>query len=289
MITGVVEHEDHALSGGLLAQQPLEKAQERCGVEDRAHHAYELTGDQTDGAEAGHGLSGRGVLQDGVLDFRRYPHATARTVLLEVTFIQTPKFDVGAPGQATEFFLLPRLSADQLERLGGAACVAENPVVEIVADIGALQGLPRIGDANAPTRSDRPRGWQPNQSHAGSCANHPEAAANPSHPAFAVVPLARLPAERLGRPVRSGSPSAARSCRARQTAPRLLGRIALPSPTAIHAVDDRSATPRYVRSPAGSLFASPRHPRSAVCASSFSPRKGRRNDTIMLHYLCRRV
>src|SRR5882757_5989372 len=113
MIAGVVEYEDHVSSAGLLAQQPLEKAQERCGVEDRAHHAYELAGDQTDGAETGHGLSGRGVLQDGILDFRRYPHATARTVLLEVTFIQTPQFDVGTASQATEFFLLPQLSADQ--------------------------------------------------------------------------------------------------------------------------------------------------------------------------------
>src|SRR5438874_1650899 len=123
MITGVVEHQDHALSGGLLAQQPLEKAQERRGVEDRAHHAYELTGDQTDGAEASHGLSGRRVLQDGVLDFRWHPHSTARTVLLEVTFIQTPQFDVGTTSQATEFFLLPRLSADQIQRPGYAASV----------------------------------------------------------------------------------------------------------------------------------------------------------------------
>jgi hypothetical protein len=91
-----------------LAQQPLEKAQERCGVEDRAHHADELTREQTDGAETGNGLSGRCVLQNGVLDFRRYPHATARTVLLEVTFIQAPQFDVGTTSQATEFFLVRR-------------------------------------------------------------------------------------------------------------------------------------------------------------------------------------
>src|SRR4030088_1185647 len=157
MIAGVVEYKDHASSGGLLAQQPLEKAQERCGVEDRAHHAYELTGDQTDGAEASHGLSGRRMLQDGVLDFRRHPHATARAVLLEVAFIQTPQFDVGTTSQATEFFLLPRLSADQIERLGDAACGAESPVVETVAGIAARPGPPRTGGANVPTRPDRPR------------------------------------------------------------------------------------------------------------------------------------
>jgi RNA-directed DNA polymerase len=51
----------------------------------------------------------------------------------------------------------------------------------------------------------------------------------------------------------------------------------------------RNAIPRYVRSPAGLLFASPQHPRSAACASSFSQRKEQCNDITMLHYLCRRV
>ena len=93
------------------------------------------------GAKAGDGLAGRRMLQDRVLDFGRYPHATARTVLLEVTFIQTPQFDVGTASQTTEFFLLPRLSADLIERLAGAACVTESPVVEIVAGIVARANL----------------------------------------------------------------------------------------------------------------------------------------------------
>src|SRR6266404_4625842 len=125
--------------------------------------------------------------------------------------------------------------------------------------------------------------------HANELATVQADGANPSHPTSAVVPLARLPAERLGRPARSDSPSVARSCRSRRTTPRLLGRIAPPSPTAIHAVGDRSATPHYVRSPAGSQFASPQHPQSAACASTFSQRKERCNYIMMLHYLCRRV
>ena len=87
---------------GWQKQQPLEKAVERGGVENCAHHANELTAADAEGAETRHGLAGRGVLQDGVLDFRGYPHVTARTVLLEVTFIQTPQFDVGTASQATE-------------------------------------------------------------------------------------------------------------------------------------------------------------------------------------------
>ena len=95
MIAGVVEHDDHAAPGRLLPQQSPEEGLERHGVEDRAHHSYELARIQTDGSNAGHRLAGRRMPQDRVLDFRRYPHAAARAVLLEMTFIQTPQFDVG--------------------------------------------------------------------------------------------------------------------------------------------------------------------------------------------------
>ena len=118
MVTGIVEHDDHAASGSLLAQEAPEESPESRGVEDGAHHAYELTAAQTDRTETSHGLSGRCMLQNGVLDFRRYPHTTARTVLLEEAFIQAPQLNVGAACQSTEFFLLPRLSADPIERLG---------------------------------------------------------------------------------------------------------------------------------------------------------------------------
>src|SRR5208282_3693167 len=161
MIPSVVQYQHHAPPGCLLAQQALEKALERDRIENRAHHANELTALQADGTKAGDGLAGRRVLQDWILDFGRYPHAAARTVLLEVTFIQAPQFDVGTVSQTTEFFLLPRLSADPIERLGGAACVTESPVAGIVAGIAALQDPPRSAAANVPTRPDRPRGWPP--------------------------------------------------------------------------------------------------------------------------------
>src|SRR5579859_550427 len=272
MITGIVEYDDHSAPRRLLAQQSLEEVLKRYGVEDRAHHAYKLTGAQADGAEASHGLASRRMLQDGIFDFRRYPHAAARAMLLEVAFIQAPQFDVVAASQAMEFFLQPRLSADQIERLGAAACAAESPFVGTVADIAAHPGPPRSADADARTRPARPRAWQPNRSRAGSCADRPATDANPWPPASAVAPLARLPEVRLNHLFRSGSPSAVRSCRSRQTVRRPRGRIAQRSPVAIHAIDGRNATPRYARSPAEPLFALPRHPRSVVCASPFSQR-----------------
>jgi hypothetical protein len=56
-------------------------------------------------------------------------------MLLKVAFIQAPQFDVGTASQAAELFFLLRLSADPIERLEAAACVAESPFVETVADM----------------------------------------------------------------------------------------------------------------------------------------------------------
>jgi len=104
MITSIVEHDDHSAPGCLLAQQSLEETLKGHGVEDWAHHAYKLSGAQADGTEASHGLASWRMLQDGVLDFRRDPHAAARAMLLKVAFIQVPQFDVGTASEATEFF-----------------------------------------------------------------------------------------------------------------------------------------------------------------------------------------
>ena len=43
VIAGVVEYEEHATAAALMAQQSLEEGLECLGVEDGAHHAYELT------------------------------------------------------------------------------------------------------------------------------------------------------------------------------------------------------------------------------------------------------
>src|SRR5208283_1988394 len=95
MVPGVVEHDDHTAPWGLLAQQAPQERLERGGVEDGAHHSYELPGIQADRPKAGDRFSGWRMTQDRVLDLGRYPHAAAGTMLLEVTFIQTPQFDVG--------------------------------------------------------------------------------------------------------------------------------------------------------------------------------------------------
>ncbi len=289
VISSIVQHHDDAPPRRVLAHQAPEESLEGGSVEDGAHHSHELSAVQADGAKAGHGFSGRCMPQDRVFDFGRYPHSATRTVLLEVTFIQTPQFDVGTTSQTTEFFLLPQLLADPIGQPGGGACVTESPSLEIVAGIAAHRDLLHTAGADVPTTPARPTEWPPSRNHVGSYAGLTVTYANPLDPMSAADPIARLRVAHRGRPLRNDSPSAAPSYRSRQRVPQPLGRIARRSPAAIRAAGGRSATPRYAQFPAGSQFALPQHPGSVACASSLSQRKGRSYDITMLHYLCRRV
>src|SRR5882672_1109768 len=225
----------------------------------------------------------------GCLRQRGYPHAASRAMLLEVTFIQAPQFDVGAASEATEFFLLPRLSADRIRRLGDAACAAGTVFAETAADIAAPLGLRRIAGADVPPRPARPTEWPPGRSRAESCVDRPAARAIASHRASAVVPIVPLHAGPLARHPQSDAPSVAPWSRPHRIVQRLRRTIDPRSPAATRAADGRNATPRYARSPAEWLSALSRRPRSETCASSFSQRIERCNHTTMLHYLCRHV
>jgi hypothetical protein len=48
---------------------------------------------QTYCPEVAHALAGGGVKENGILDFRWYPHAASGTMLLKVHFIAGPKID----------------------------------------------------------------------------------------------------------------------------------------------------------------------------------------------------
>jgi hypothetical protein len=100
MITRIVEHHDHAAAARSINQQLREKTLESRGVEDLGRSTDELPGAQVDGPKAGNGFAGRRMQEDGILVLRRYPHATARTVLLEVTFVQAPQINVRPSSQA---------------------------------------------------------------------------------------------------------------------------------------------------------------------------------------------
>ena len=118
MVASVVEHEDDAAASRSIPQQVREEALERCGIEHLADPAHELTCAQIDRAKAGDGFAGGSMQQNRVFILRGHPQATARAVLLKVTFVQAPQLNVGAPGQAAEFFYRRNFQRISLSDLG---------------------------------------------------------------------------------------------------------------------------------------------------------------------------
>lgn len=109
--------------------------------------------------ESSHRLARGSIQQNRVLVLWGDPHPTARPVLLKVALVQAPQLNVGAPGQATKFFLPWQLSADQLERPGGAVCGAESPCGGTTFDIAVPLGARRSVDADARTAPAHPIAW----------------------------------------------------------------------------------------------------------------------------------
>src|SRR5215472_6097897 len=155
--------------------------------------------------------------QNRVFILRGHPQATARAVLLKVTCVQAPQLNVGAPGQAAEFFLPPQFSADQLERLGTAVGGAESPSGGITLDTAVHPRACRSVDADAQIAPAPPTAWRVSRSPVGSCADRLGACATGGHQAqrgaLSVRPRAR-PRDRLAQ---SDEPNAAPSYHFHQT------------------------------------------------------------------------
>ena len=104
VVTRVVEHDHHFLVARAASEQSLQEDLEGDGVEHRGKEVDELAAEQADRAETGHGLSRRGMEDDGVFIFGRDPHATSGAVALEVAFVLAPQLNIAATRQTAEFF-----------------------------------------------------------------------------------------------------------------------------------------------------------------------------------------
>lgn len=104
VIPSVIQDNDHFLSSRAVPQQLFQERLEGVGVEFGGYGANELAAFQADRAKAGNGLARRGVDKYRILVFRRHPHPAARSMLLEVAFIQASQLNVLFFGQAPQFF-----------------------------------------------------------------------------------------------------------------------------------------------------------------------------------------
>ena len=104
MVSGIVQHQHHALAAGAMPQTRLQKGLERGRVELGTPGADELAGAHADGTEAGDRLAGGSMEQHRIRDLGRHPHPAASALLLERAFVHAPEFNAPAPCQTVQFF-----------------------------------------------------------------------------------------------------------------------------------------------------------------------------------------
>ena len=90
VVLGVVQYQDKPLASGTVFEESFQKPQEGLAIEWRLECCDQRAGVSVDRPEARHGLARGRMQQNGVFVFRRNPHTTASTVLLEVAFARTP-------------------------------------------------------------------------------------------------------------------------------------------------------------------------------------------------------
>src|SRR6266478_6604638 len=268
-----------------LAQEPLESV----GVERRRGCPDELPAVQAHGAEAGDRFARGRVQHHRILDLGRHPHPGAGSVLLEVAFVQAPQVQVSATGQSAQFFLPPQPGSDRLGRPAAGACATETPSDETGAGTGAPPNRFRSASSGVCSAGGRPTDLGDGRTAPGRGANRAAAAATAARPANGADPYAPRRAAPRSRVARSAAPSAARWWGPRQTIPPLRGSFARSPPATPRAAGGRSATPPTDRFPAGWRFSSPRHPVSAISASSSPPGNTTIAYSFILHYLRRSV
>src|SRR6266478_4674696 len=207
----------------------------------------------------------------------------------ELPVVQAPQVHVSATGQSAQFFLPPQPGSDRLGRPAAGACATETPSDETGAGTGAPPNRFRSASSGVCSAGGRPTDLGDGRTAPGRGANRAAAAATAARPANGADPYAPRRAAPRSRVARSAAPSAARWWGPRQTIPPLRGSFARSPPATPRAAGGRSATPPTDRFPAGWRFSSPRHPVSAISASSSPPGNTTIAYSFILHYLRRSV
>ena len=99
VVLGIIADQDDAAAfGGAGLAQEFQKLPEAFAVEPASLAAVkELTVAEPYRTKVSYAAARRVMVEDGIPDFGRHPHATARPVLLEMHFVQCPQIDTCVP------------------------------------------------------------------------------------------------------------------------------------------------------------------------------------------------
>lgn len=194
------------------------------------------------------GLSGRGMVADGIGHLGRHPHPATAAVLLEVHLIQRPQIDGGVSGQSAEFFCVRPVAADLPKQPEVAASAAGIPFVGTAAGIAGREGLCRGACSGTRTGADHPRGERPGRSRMG-CHEALSRRGRDRHRSIERAgPFAPRRSSLQSRPARIDAPSSRPPGENRPARSRLDGNSTLAPPAGPHGADGRNRLPSCAES-----------------------------------------
>jgi hypothetical protein len=156
MIAGVIQEDHHLLVGWTMAKEVFQELTKSLPIEFVPLLCYQSAILHTDGSKHPDLFVCRGVPEDRIFDIERDPHHIARSVLLEMAFIQTPKVEVISSHEPKKFFYMPLGLLDWLPRSFPEACAVETPNGERGADIVGPPSLNQIHGLNGGITRRRP-------------------------------------------------------------------------------------------------------------------------------------
>src|SRR3990172_8498461 len=192
---------------------------------------------QAHGSEVTDTLARRFMKHYGIMGLRRYPHPTARTVLLKMNFVHGPQVNGRVSHHRREFFYAPTGAQDLRELSRDAVCGTGNQAAGTVSVIAAHQGQHHTVALCTTTAVSRPTSSRSDQHLKAACArqalSRPVARRSVEWGGLA-APLQR---DRPGPPARSDESSTAPSEASRQASEPRVGSSYLVLPAADHAGD----------------------------------------------------
>jgi len=156
MIPGVIQNDYHLFLGWTMAKKVFQELTKSLPIEFVPLLCYQSTIPHTDGSKHPDLFVCRSVPEDRIFDIERDPHHIARSVLLEMTLIQTPKVEVISSHELKKFFYMPLGLLDWLPRSFPEACAVETPNGERGADIVGRPSLNQIPGLNGGITRRRP-------------------------------------------------------------------------------------------------------------------------------------
>jgi hypothetical protein len=156
MISGIIENNHHLFLSGTMMDQVFQKLAKGFSVE-----LFPLLGQQASIPQMNcpvypYLLMRRSLPENRIFNLMRNPHHISRSVLLEMTLIQTPKVEVISSHEPKKFFYMPLGLLDWLPRSFPEACAVETPNGERGADIVGRPSLSQIPGLNGGITRRRP-------------------------------------------------------------------------------------------------------------------------------------